>query len=94
MSTAQHDCALRAEETHRQLPVRTHHRRFHDLMEPPCLDWETLNVPELELEPGLGVALPLPPPLLHAAATTMTAIPRLAVAAERGLNPMAFTYSR
>jgi len=64
------------------------------VMEPPCLGWETLNVPELELELELGLALPLPPPLLHAAATTMTAIPRLAVAAERGLNPMAFTYSR
>jgi len=61
-------------------------------MEPPCLGWETLDVPELELE--VGPALPLLPPLLHAAATTMTAIPRLAVPVERSLNPMAFTYSR
>src|SRR5580698_4199102 len=66
------------------------------VMEPPCLGWETLNVPELELELELGPALPLLPPLLllHAAATTMTAIPRLAVPVERSLNPMAFTYSR
>jgi hypothetical protein len=55
------------------------------------LGWETLNVPELE--PELGLALPLLPPLLHAAAITITAIPRLAVPNERSLNPMAITYS-
>jgi hypothetical protein len=61
-------------------------------MEPPCLGWETLIALELEL----GPALPLLPPLLlllHAAAITITAIPRLAVPNERSLNPMAITYS-
>ena len=60
------------------------------VMEPPCLGWETLIALEL------GPALPLLPPLLlllHAAAITITAIPRLAVPNERSLNPMAITYS-
>lgn len=62
-------------------------------MEPPVFGCETLNVPELELALELGLLLPLLPPLLHAAAITMTAILRLAVPNERSLNPMAFTYS-
>jgi hypothetical protein len=62
-------------------------------MEPPVFGCETLNVPELELALELGLVLPLLPPLLHAAAITMTAILRLAVPNERSLNPMAFTYS-
>jgi hypothetical protein len=64
-------------------------------MEPPVFGCETLNVPELELALALelGLVLPLLPPLLHAAAITMTAILRLAVPDERSLNPMAFTYS-
>jgi hypothetical protein len=62
-------------------------------MEPPVFGCETLNVPELELALELGLVLPLLPPLLHAAAITMTAILRLAVPDERSLNPMAFTYS-
>jgi hypothetical protein len=57
------------------------------------LGWETLNEPDPGLELELGPALPLPPPLLHAAAITITAIPRLAVPNERSLNPMAITYS-
>jgi hypothetical protein len=62
-------------------------------MEPPCFGCETLNAREVELAPELGLLLPLLPPLLHAAAITMTAILRLAVPNERSLNPMAFTYS-
>jgi hypothetical protein len=57
------------------------------------LGWETLNEPDPGLELELGLAPPLPPPLLHAAAITVTAIPRLAVPNERSLNPMAITYS-
>jgi hypothetical protein len=62
-------------------------------MEPPVFGCETLNVPEPELALELGLVPPLLPPLLHAAAITMTAILRLAVPNERSLNPMAFTYS-
>jgi len=61
------------------------------VIEPPCLDWETLIADELEL--GLELRPPLLP-LLQAAAITITAIPRLAVPDERSLDPMAFTYSR
>jgi hypothetical protein len=61
------------------------------VMDPPCLGWETLNEPDPELELEFGLALP--PPLLHAAAITITAIPRLAVPNERSPNPMAITYS-
>jgi len=56
------------------------------VIEPPCLGWEALIDPEAEL----GLVLPLLP-LLHAAAITITAIPRLAVLHEPTLNPMAFT---
>ena len=61
------------------------------VIEPPCLGWETwIPLPVLE---ELGLGLPLPPPLLHAAAITMTAIPRLAVPNELSLDPKALTYS-
>jgi hypothetical protein len=56
------------------------------------LGWETLIALELELGPALPLLPPLPL-LLHAAAITITAIPRLAVPNERSLNPMAITYS-
>jgi hypothetical protein len=63
------------------------------VMEPPVLGEETLNALELALALELGLAPPLLPPLLHAAAITITAILRLAVPNERSLNPMAFTCS-
>jgi hypothetical protein len=55
---------------------------------PPDLGWPALTDAD-PVAPGL--LLPL---LLHAAATTTTAIPRLAVVIALSLNPMAFTYSR
>src|SRR6185437_129972 len=65
------------------LPSRT-------VIEPPCLGAEALIDPEFVL--GLAPPLLPLPPLLHAAAMTITAIPRLAVASEPSLDLMAFTY--
>jgi hypothetical protein len=61
---------------------------------PPCLGWEDAigDEDDEDDEVELGVVLP-PPPLLHAAAITSTAIPRLAVPNEPSLDLMAFTYS-